>query len=124
MHDDFVRGSASRAVYVISVAAELAGMHPQTLRFYERKGLVDPARTEGWSADRLTPLLAGLLELLPWLEQWHNDLDPAYGMGMGEYFKRFQDEEARSLDLTLDAIKAWRPGNTTEARRGRRKKES
>jgi MerR family transcriptional regulator/heat shock protein HspR len=39
----------NRAVYVISVAAELAGMHPQTLRIYERKGLLDPARTVGGS---------------------------------------------------------------------------
>jgi MerR family transcriptional regulator/heat shock protein HspR len=39
----------ARAVYVISVAAELAGVHPQTLRIYERKGLVDPARTAGGS---------------------------------------------------------------------------
>jgi MerR family transcriptional regulator/heat shock protein HspR len=39
----------TRAVYVISVAAELAGVHPQTLRIYERKGLVDPARTTGGS---------------------------------------------------------------------------
>jgi MerR family transcriptional regulator/heat shock protein HspR len=39
----------NRAVYVISVAAELAGVHPQTLRIYERKGLVDPARTAGGS---------------------------------------------------------------------------
>jgi MerR family transcriptional regulator/heat shock protein HspR len=39
----------NRAVYVISVAAELAGLHPQTLRIYERKGLVDPARTGGGS---------------------------------------------------------------------------
>jgi MerR family transcriptional regulator/heat shock protein HspR len=39
----------TRAVYVISVAAELAGVHPQTLRIYERKGLVDPARTVGGS---------------------------------------------------------------------------
>ena len=38
---------ATRAVYVISVAAELAGVHPQTLRIYERKGLLDPARTAG-----------------------------------------------------------------------------
>jgi MerR family transcriptional regulator/heat shock protein HspR len=38
-----------RAVYVISVAAELAGMHPQTLRIYERRGLLDPARTGGGS---------------------------------------------------------------------------
>lgn len=37
----------TRAVYVISVAAELAGMHPQTLRIYERRGLVNPARTQG-----------------------------------------------------------------------------
>lgn len=40
---------SARAVYVISVAAELAGVHPQTLRIYERKGLVDPARTSGGS---------------------------------------------------------------------------
>jgi MerR family transcriptional regulator/heat shock protein HspR len=38
-----------RAVYVISVAAELSGVHPQTLRIYERKGLLDPARTVGGS---------------------------------------------------------------------------
>ncbi len=36
-----------RAVFVISVAAELAGMHPQTLRIYERKGLLEPFRTPG-----------------------------------------------------------------------------
>ncbi len=38
---------SARAVYVISVAAELVGVHPQTLRIYERKGLLDPARTGG-----------------------------------------------------------------------------
>lgn len=41
-HDDY-----DAPVYVISIAAELADMHPQTLRAYERKGLVDPSRTEG-----------------------------------------------------------------------------
>ena len=40
---------ANRAVYVISVAAELAGVHPQTLRIYERRGLLGPARTLGGS---------------------------------------------------------------------------
>jgi MerR family transcriptional regulator, heat shock protein HspR len=39
--------SRSHAVYVISVAAELAGMHPQTLRIYERRGLLQPARSQG-----------------------------------------------------------------------------
>jgi len=37
----------TQAVYVISVAAELAGVHPQTLRIYERRGLLQPARTRG-----------------------------------------------------------------------------
>jgi MerR family transcriptional regulator/heat shock protein HspR len=48
--DDMGRGDMGRgdmALYVISVAAQLAGVHPQTLRIYERKGLLDPARTEG-----------------------------------------------------------------------------
>lgn len=44
-----VQRPGDQAVYVISVAAELAGVHPQTLRIYERKGLVEPARTGGGS---------------------------------------------------------------------------
>jgi MerR family transcriptional regulator/heat shock protein HspR len=43
------RKKEDRALYVISVAAELAGVHPQTLRIYERKGLVEPQRTVGRS---------------------------------------------------------------------------
>ncbi|MGA2527984.1 MAG: helix-turn-helix transcriptional regulator [Acidimicrobiales bacterium] len=46
-HDPGFGEGNNRAVYVISVAAELAGVHPQTLRIYERKGLLDPARTGG-----------------------------------------------------------------------------
>jgi len=42
-----VNGRDTHAVYVISVAAELAGVHPQTLRIYERRGLLRPARTSG-----------------------------------------------------------------------------
>ena len=41
------RPQPDQAVYVISVAAELSGMHPQTLRIYESRGLLDPARTAG-----------------------------------------------------------------------------
>ncbi len=44
---DVNRETGERAVYIISVAAELAGVHPQTLRIYERKGLVHPQRTSG-----------------------------------------------------------------------------
>jgi MerR family transcriptional regulator/heat shock protein HspR len=41
------RRRSGETVYVISVAAELAGVHPQTLRIYERRGLVNPGRTSG-----------------------------------------------------------------------------
>jgi len=41
------RAADRRAVYIISVAAELAGVHPQTLRIYEQKGLLFPQRTRG-----------------------------------------------------------------------------
>ena len=60
------RRDQTRAVYVISVAAELAGVHPQTLRIYERKGLVDPARTPGGSrrySDEDIALLQRIQEL-------------------------------------------------------------
>ena len=56
----------TRALYVISVAAELAGVHPQTLRIYERKGLLSPARTSGRSrrySDRDIELLRRIQEL-------------------------------------------------------------
>ncbi|MCZ7527774.1 MAG: MerR family transcriptional regulator [Acidimicrobiia bacterium] len=55
-----------RALYIISVAAELAGVHPQTLRIYERKGLIRPKRTEGRSrrySERDIELLRRIQEL-------------------------------------------------------------
>jgi len=73
---------------------------------------------DGWPPERLAPLLAGLLELVPWLEQWHNQLDPVHGVRMGDYYADFLREEARLLGLTLDAIRAWTP--PTRARRRRK----
>lgn len=70
---------------------------------------VERKDSEGWDATRLTPLLAGLLELIPWLKQWHNDPDPDLGQGMGDYFDGFAQEEARALGLTLDDLRQWKP---------------
>jgi MerR family transcriptional regulator, heat shock protein HspR len=55
-----------RALYIISVAADLAGVHPQTLRIYERKGLIEPERTAGRSrrySERDIALLRRIQEL-------------------------------------------------------------
>lgn len=62
----------NRAVYVISVAAELAGMHPQTLRIYERKGLVEPARTQGGSRRYSEDDIAQLQRIQDLTAEGHN----------------------------------------------------
>ena len=84
--------------------------------------LISMKENEGWSVERLIPLLAGLLELLPWLKQWHNELDPTFGTGMGDYFEGFIDEQMRSLELTTEMIQSWQPPQKTTKRRTRRKK--
>lgn len=77
--------------------------------------------SDGWEPARLQPLLAGLLELVPWLLQWHNEIDPAYGERMGDYYSGFVNEEARANGFTLHDLRTWKPV-MAEAKRGRKKK--
>lgn len=72
---------------------------------------------EGWPPERLVPLLAGLAELLPWLRQWHDDLDPATGERLGTWFAGFVADEARELGTTAEVLGAWRPTATGARRR-------
>jgi hypothetical protein len=82
---------------------------------------LDMKDNEGWPRERLQPLLAGLLELVPWLKQWHNDVDPAFGERMGDYYEGFLNDQARGLGFTLDDLRAWKPVPQA-ARRGRPRK--
>ena len=82
---------------------------------------LDMKDNEGWPPERLQPLLAGLLELVPWLEQWHNEIDPIYGERMGHYYKGFVAEEARSLGFTLDDLRGWKPAVNSVKRAKRTK---
>lgn len=82
---------------------------------------LDMKDNEGWAPEQLQVLLAGLLDLLPWLVQWHNEVDPAYGERMGDYYCSFVAEEARMLGLTLDDLRNWVPTKVT-AKRGRKAK--
>ena len=76
-------------------------------------------RLGGRDDPRLVPLLACLLELLPWLKQWHNDVDPEFGERMGDFFQSFVNEEARQLGKTIPEIKAWQPPSRAGGRRKR-----
>jgi hypothetical protein len=72
--------------------------------YLNRKG------AEGWTADRLAPMLAGLLELIPWVKQWHNEPSEEFGgLRMGDYYEQFLDGECRLHALTRDDLRAWRP---------------
>ena len=76
-------------------------------------------RLGGREDPRLVPLLACLIEVLPWLKQWHNDVDPEFGMSMGDYFEGFIQEEARQMGKTVAEIKAWQPPRRA-TRRGKK----
>lgn len=81
---------------------------------------IDMKEREGWSPERLQPLLAGLLELTPWLKQWHNDMNPDFGARMGDYYESFVNDEARALQFTMEDLRAWKPP-VTMVKRGRKK---
>ncbi|MGA1133206.1 MAG: DUF7008 domain-containing protein, partial [Prochlorotrichaceae cyanobacterium] len=96
-----------------------AGYNPLQLALAISGYFINVQEVQGGSDDpRLVPLLASLLELLPWLRQWHNDPDPAYdGLQMGDYMTGFVEEEARKLDKTLEDICAWEPPKQTSRRK-------
>ena len=78
-------------------------------------------RLGGRDDPRLVLLLGCLIELLPWLKQWHNDVNPEFGMPMGDYFDNFVQDEARQMGKTLDEIKAWQASKkTTRPKRRKR----
>ncbi|MER0482656.1 BREX-2 system adenine-specific DNA-methyltransferase PglX [Streptomyces sp. Edi2] len=72
---------------------------------------------DGLSSEEMTPLLAGLLELQPWLDQWHDDFDPLYGSSPAAFFAGYRATQQGEHGLTDDDLRAWRP---TPAARGRR----
>ncbi len=83
----------------------------------------DARKREGWSAERLTPLLAGLDQLIPWIQQWHREVDPEYGDTAGQSFQHMLESDAHELGLTLEVIRNWTPPEkVSKARAGRKKK--
>ena len=76
---------------------------------------VERKDTDGWPSAGSCRCWPGLLELVPWLRQWHNDIDPETGLRMGDYFAGYIEEEARELGLTLDDLRAWTPPDARPA---------
>lgn len=70
-------------------------------------------------AERVTPLLAGVLELLPWIHQWHPDRDPLFGGLPGQYFESWLDGQLSELATTRHTLRAWRPPPPTRGRKAK-----
>jgi len=75
----------------------------------------------GTDDPRLVPLLAGILELLPWITQWHGEIDPQFGVRMDDYFRGLVEEEARKMGLTSEELRAWQPPARARQRRKRQR---
>ncbi|WP_328846451.1 BREX-2 system adenine-specific DNA-methyltransferase PglX [Streptomyces sp. NBC_00258] len=73
---------------------------------------------DGLSTEEITPLLAGLLELQPWLTQWHDEFDPLYGGSPAAFFAGYRATKQGEHGLSDDDLRTWRPAPAT--RRGRR----
>ncbi|MBP2334568.1 hypothetical protein JOF41_000746 [Saccharothrix coeruleofusca] len=64
---------------------------------------------EGWERDRLLPLLAGLHEVLPWVKQWHSEVDPVFGESPYAIYQGFLDGQLGELQIASEDLAAWRP---------------
>jgi hypothetical protein len=74
---------------------------------------------DGWDDERLVPLVAGLAELQPWVEQWHGEVDPSYGVSLAAFCREQLAARAAQVGKTLDELGAWRPIPATRGRRAR-----
>ena len=72
---------------------------------------------EGWDSTRVIPLVAGLVELEPWLHQWHADIDPEYGTSLAEEMTALIDQRLAACGITRDEARAWRPAEQPRGRR-------
>ena len=83
----------------------------------------DARKREGWDSKRLTPLLAGLDQLLPWIHQWHPEIDREFGETAGQSFQTMLEHDAHELGLTLEDIRNWEPPATARKARTTCKKK-
>ena len=75
---------------------------------------------DGWTNQQLTPFLAELDQLVPWLKQWHNDPDPHFNnQRMGEFYAEFVLGEIHKQGLTVDEVRSWVPPKKTRRRKAR-----
>lgn len=82
--------------------------------------IIGEREKDGWADHRLVPLVAGLAELQPWVEQWHSEVDPDYGVSMAAFCREQLTARAAQVGKTLEELAAWRPAPAARGRRARK----
>lgn len=84
-------------------------------------GLVSTRLDEGWDTEKLVPLLAGLNELLPWVRQWHNEIDPDYGVSVAEAITDELTARLSEAHLSVTDLTSWLPAPAARGRRSQKR---
>ena len=82
-------------------------------------GVIAEREDDGWEPEALVPLVAGLVELQPWVRQWYDELDPTFGVNLADFLDEQLRERTAQVGLTPDQLRAWRPAAATRGRRKR-----
>lgn len=124
---DFVKASYWQARGKLDVPKERFILYPQAGRstdptillgwagwnhgeqFLALATIQDQRQSEGESQDKLVPLVAGMNELLFWIQQWHQNIDPLYGTSMAAFCAEQLEQRRTALGVTTDHLAAWRP---------------
>lgn len=79
--------------------------------------IIDQRENDGWSDESLAiPLVAGLAELQPWVEQWHADVDPTYGVSLAAFCREMLNERTTKVGKTIEELRSLPPMRPTRRR--------
>lgn len=81
--------------------------------------IIAAREADGAPDDVLVPLVAGMAELQPWVQQWHAEVDPAFGQSPAEFTGQELAQRARQVGRSLEQLAAWRPPAATRGRRAK-----
>ena len=97
-----------------------AGWNPLDLCQAVATYCTEVVEQDGWPPERTAPLLAVVQENLPWLKQWHNEIDPEYNQRLGDFFETWLHSQLSLFGLTEDDLRAWTPPGPKRGPRARR----
>jgi hypothetical protein len=81
--------------------------------------IIHDRELEGWPDERLIPLVAGLAELQPWVDQWHGDVHQVYGVPLAAFCAEELARRAAQVSMTVEQLRWWRPKEKKAKGRGK-----